>query len=110
MKQTLRVLLLAVLLASCSRDTDNSSTVQISLDANGCLIQAADFDWTAESISGDFRTVNYRWFCSEYVSPITGRSMVEKDVTLTFTGTACLQPTAEVIVPGSCKAGATPVL
>jgi hypothetical protein len=109
MKRALCSLLLAVLLASCSGE-DNSSTVRFSLDGNGCLIQAVDFDWTEESISGDFRTVNYRWDCGEYVSPFSGRSVVEKDVTLTFTGTACLQLTAEVIVPGSCKAGATPVL
>jgi hypothetical protein len=109
MKRTLCALFLAVLLASCSGE-DNSSAVRLSLDGNGCLIQAVDFDWTAESISGDFRTVNYRWNCGEYVSPLSGRSVAEKDVTLIFTGTACLQLTAEVILPGSCKAGATPVL
>jgi hypothetical protein len=110
MKRILCSFFLALLLASCSRDTDNSSTVRFSLDGNGCLIQASGFDWTDESIAEDFRTVNYRWYCGEYISLLTGRAEVEKDVTLTFTGTACLQLAAEVVLPGSCEAGTTPAL
>jgi len=100
MKRVFCALLLAALLGSCG--TDNSSNVQFALDGNGCLVQASNFDWTEESVSDNFRTVNYRWECGEYTSPITGNSVTAKRVTLTFVGTTCLRLTSEIVGDGYC--------
>jgi hypothetical protein len=100
MKKVFCALFLAALLGSCG--TDNSSNVQFTLDGNGCLVQASNFDWTEESPSGTFRTVNYRWECGEYTSPFTGNLVSNKRVTLTFVGTACLRLTAEIVGDGYC--------
>lgn len=100
MKKVFCALFLAALLASCG--TDNSSDVQFTLDGNGCLVQASNFDWTEESVSGNFQTVNYRWECGEYTSPITGNPVTASRVTLTFVGTSCLRLTSEIVGAGFC--------
>jgi len=105
MKKVLCALFLVLALAACG--TDNSSNVGFALDGNGCLIEARNFDWTEQSLSGTFRTVNYRWECGEYTSPFTGDSVIEKRVTLTFTGTSCLQLASEMISEGYCTQGKT---
>ena len=101
MKKVFCALFLAALLGSCG--TDNSSNVQFTLDGNGCLVQARNFDWTEESTSATERTVNYRWECASYTSPITGDSVSEKRVTLTFMSEqrAC-GSTSEIVGAGYC--------
>lgn len=103
MKKVLPVIILAALLTACG--SDNSSTVRFSVDGNGCLIRADNFDWTEESLSGSFRTVNFRWECGEYTSPFSGETVEDKRVTLTFTGTTCLQLTSELVNAGFCEQG-----
>ena len=100
MKKVFCALLLAALLGSCG--VDNSSDVQVSLDGNGCLIQASNFDWVEESTTETERTVNYRWECADHTSLRTGEPVSAKRVTLTFIGASCLQLSAEVIGAGFC--------
>jgi hypothetical protein len=100
MKKVFCALLLAASLGSCG--VDNSSSVQVALDGNGCLIQASNFDWFEESTTGTERTVNYRWECADHTSLRTGESVEAKRVTLTFIGASCLQLSAEVIGAGFC--------
>jgi hypothetical protein len=101
MKRILCVFLLFIVPAACG--SDNSSTVELAFDGNGCLVQAGNFDWTEEWEVDGFRTVNYRWECAEYTSPITGESLSDRRVTLTFTGTACLELTSELVNEGFCE-------
>jgi len=104
----LLVLMLGLVLPACG--TDNSSSVRFQLDGNGCLVAATDFDWTSEAIdSAGVRTVNYRWECADYTSPLTGRDFSEKRVTLTFIGSDCLLLTGELVGEGYCLQGKTPV-
>jgi len=100
MKKVFCALLLAALLGSCG--TDNSSNVQFTLDGNGCLVLASNFDWAQESTTATERTVNYRWECASYTSPITGGSFSERRVTLTFIGAACLRLSSEIVGEGYC--------
>jgi hypothetical protein len=109
MKKMLFVLLMAALLPACS--TDNSSTVRYNVDANGCLVNASGYDWTAESaVDIGIQTVNFRWDCADYVSPISELSVDQSRVTLTFNGVGCLQLTAELIEVGWCTEGLAPIL
>ena len=107
MKKFALVLILAAALGACG--TDNSSSVTVRLDGNGCLIEARDFDWSEESQSATLRTVNYRWECGSYTSLRSGRGFSDSRVTLTFTGTTCLQLTAEIIGAGYCTSPKTTV-
>lgn len=108
MTKTMLVLLLAGLLSACG--TDNSSTVRFGLDAGECLVAADDFDWVSESATrGGLRTRVYVWECADYVNPSTDVNVEEKKVSLIFTGTACLQLTAELIEEGLCQHGKTPL-
>ena len=107
MKRAALVLLLTLSAFACGKD--NNTTARYALDASGCLVNAFDFDWTATSIGGDgVRTVNYRWDCASYVNTL-GIPVTEKRVTLTFSGTTCLQLSAEQVGAGYCTGGANPV-
>ena len=81
---------------------EHLSTPQQTLDGNGCLIQASNFDWVEESTTETERTVNYRWECADHTSLRTGEPVSAKRVTLTFIGASCLQLSAEVIGAGFC--------
>ena len=100
MKKAICAVFLTALLASCG--TDNSSSVQFTVDGNGCLVQADGFDWTEESETPTSRTVIYRWECATYDSPVTGESFGDARVTLIFSGGACLALTSEIVGEGFC--------
>jgi len=107
MKRGALVLLLVLSAFACGKD--NNTTAAFALDGNGCLINAIDYDWTATSITSQgLRTVNYVWECADYVN-LLGNPVTQKQVTLTFTGAACLQLTSEMVLTGYCTGGANPV-
>lgn len=108
MKRFAFVLILAFLAASCG--TDNQSRVRFELDEQGCLISASDYNEAAISATDEgFRTANFNWWCADYANIEEGISVSEKRVTLTFTGTDCLELTATVIGAGYCTGGANPI-
>ncbi len=104
-----KILCALVLLLVPACGTDNSSRVGLQFDGAGCLVAATGFDWSSETVSeAGVRTQNYRWECAEYSSPLTGRSVKEKQVTLTFVGADCLLFESELVLEGRCQQGKTP--
>ena len=102
------VVLLALAFWSCGKD--NSTTVNIQVDGNGCFISASDFDERSEFARQGLRTVNYVWECADYVSLVNGTEFLDKRVSLTFTGTTCLQFQGELVSEGHCLVGKVPLV
>lgn len=104
-----KILLALLLLLPTACGKDNASTVGLEFDGAGCLVAAIDYEWSSEAVSKEgVRTVNYRWECASYSSPLTGRDLKEKQVTLSFVGTSCLVLDSELILEGRCFQGKTP--
>lgn len=102
------VVLLTLAVFGCGKN--NSTTVGIQVDANGCFISASDFDERSEFARQGLRTVNYVWDCADYVSLVSGRSFKNQRVSLTFTDTVCLQFQGELVGEGRCLDGPVPFL
>lgn len=103
------MLTLVILAASCG--TDNRTTVKYELDQQGCLVSASNYNDAAISATDEgFRTANFNWWCADYANIEEGISVREKRVTLTFTGTTCLELSATVVGAGYCTGGANPIL
>ena len=105
-----KLLIVLVALAAFSCGKDNSSTVSVQVDGNGCFISASDFDERSEFAKKGLRTVNYVWDCADYTSLLDGREYDRKRVSLTFTETVCLQLQAEMVTEGLCFEGKVPVI
>lgn len=105
-----KLLLALATLAVFSCGNDNSSTVSIQVDGNGCFISASDFDERSEFSRQGLRTVNYVWDCADYTSILNGREFDKKRVSLTFTETGCLQLQAELVTEGICFEGKVPIV
>ena len=106
MKRVILVLSLVALAFACGKD--NSSTVDYAVDAGGCLIDARGFDWQQRDIADDgLITQNYRWDCADFTDIEREISEQERQVTLTFTGTTCLELTSVLVLSGYCVQGPT---
>ena len=105
-----KLVILLAALAVCACGKDNSSTVSIQIDGNGCFIAASDFDERSEFSRESRRTVNYVWDCADYTSPLSGIEYDRKRVSLTFTDTTCLQLQSEMVTEGICFEGKVPVV
>jgi len=106
MKRLFLVLSLTALALACGKD--NSSKVNYAVDGSGCLIDARGYDWQQRDIADEgLITQNYRWDCADFTDIERDISVQERQVTLTFTGTTCLELTSVLVLSGYCVQGPT---